>query len=102
MLLGSCREGAETASRAGSEKGVISGHLGDDRQVGISRHDEQPADHGGLSTRSGGRLWLLCLGVFPHTDTHTQKDTRTERHTPLGDFPRANVSVKPIPRFGEI
>lgn len=96
MLLGSCREGAETASRAGSEKGVISGHLGDDRQVGISRHDEQPADHGGLSTRSGGRLWLLCLGVFQHPET------RTERHTPLGDFPRANVSVKPIPRFGEI
>lgn len=96
MLLGSCREGAETASRAGSEKGVISGHLGDDRQVGISRHDEQPADHGGLSTGSGGRLWLLYLGVFQHPET------RTERHTPLGDFPQANVSVKPIPRFGEI
>lgn len=52
---------------------MTSGHFGIDRHVGISRHDEQPTDRGGLSTGSGGTVWLLCLGVFQHPETCTER-----------------------------
>lgn len=60
----------------------------------ISRHDKdslpimEVCPPGQVEVNSGSCIWR----VFRLSETH-------ERHTPLGDFPQANVSVKPIPRF---